>query len=159
MCLKGIAALYLDASTSLSYYTGLRAEGKERLHGAVIPADGPLSYICLAFEVQKTTASILIWGEIRGWDKHKDPKTLVIDTVEAQGVSGALAVDKPTAFCFVLLGESTAYPHGQTLNEGDMVLIDTVITVEGYHSEISHSYVFGEPTPRQREIRKLELAA
>ncbi|MEC8199353.1 MAG: aminopeptidase P family N-terminal domain-containing protein, partial [Pseudomonadota bacterium] len=42
---KGITALYLDASTSLSYYTGLRAEGKERLHGEVIPADGPLSYI------------------------------------------------------------------------------------------------------------------
>ena len=42
---QGIAALYLDTSTSLSYYTGLRAEGKERLHGEVIPADGPLSYI------------------------------------------------------------------------------------------------------------------
>ena len=62
---QGIAALYLDTSTSLSYYTGLRAEGKERLHGVVIPADGPLSYIYPAFEVEKTTASIVMRGEIR----------------------------------------------------------------------------------------------
>ena len=48
-----IAALYLDAPTSLCYYTGLRAEGKERSHGEVIPADGPLSYIYPAFEVKK----------------------------------------------------------------------------------------------------------
>ena len=62
MCLQGIAALYLDASTSLSYYNGLRADGKELLHGAVIPADGPLSFICLVFEVEKTTASIVMKG-------------------------------------------------------------------------------------------------
>ena len=33
-----IQALYLDASTSLYYFTGLRARQSERLHGAVIPA-------------------------------------------------------------------------------------------------------------------------
>ena len=66
---QGIAALNLDASTSLSYYTGLRAKGKERLHGEVIPADGPLSYIYPAFEVEKTTASIVMRGEIRGWNE------------------------------------------------------------------------------------------
>ena len=65
-----IAALYLDAPTSLCYYTGLRAEGKERSHGEVIPADGPLSYICPAFEVEKTTASIVMQGEIRGWNEY-----------------------------------------------------------------------------------------
>ena len=50
---QGIEALYSDESTSLSYYTGLRAEGKKRLHREVIPADGPLSYIYPAFEVGK----------------------------------------------------------------------------------------------------------
>jgi len=67
---QGIAALYLDASTRLSYYTGLLADGKKRLHGEVIPTDGPLSYICPAFEVVKTTASIVMRGEIRGWNKY-----------------------------------------------------------------------------------------
>ena len=63
---QGIAALYLDASTSLYYYTGLRAEGKERLHGEVIPADGPLSYICPAFEVKKNN-SLQRYAERNTW--------------------------------------------------------------------------------------------
>ena len=68
----GIAALYLDASTSLYYFTGLRGGGRERLHGAVIPAEGALSYICPAFEVEKTAASIVMPGDIRGWEEHED---------------------------------------------------------------------------------------
>jgi len=243
---QGIAALYLDASTSLYYFTGWRAGGRERLHGAVIPADGPLSYVCPTFEIEKTAASIVMQGDIRGWEEHEDPTALVIDTVEAHGSGGTLAIDEetpfftfdglrkagnrfdfvngsditgacrmikseteialmqrakeitlevqkaaarvlapgitteevqgfiaeahrklgadgPTAFNIVLFGEATAYPHGvphgQTLNEGDMVLIDTGTTVEGYHSDITRSYVFGEPTARQREIWDLELAA
>ena len=67
---QGIAALYLDASTRLSYYTGLRADGKKRLHGEVIPAEGSLSYIYPAFEVVKTPASFVMQGEIRGWKKY-----------------------------------------------------------------------------------------
>ena len=67
---QGIAALYLVASTRLSNYTGLRADGKKRLHGEVIPADGPLSYIYPAFQVVKTIASIVMRGEIRGWNKY-----------------------------------------------------------------------------------------
>ena len=63
----------------------------------------------------------------------------------------------------MLSDESTAYPHkvphGQALNAGEMVLIDAVTTVEVYHSEITCSYVFSEPAPRQREIKNLELAA
>ena len=61
------------------------------------------------------------------------------------------------SFSIVLFGEPTAYPHGvpypQTLADGDMVLIDIGATVEGYHSDITRSYVFGEPTPRQRPSR------
>ncbi len=63
----------------------------------------------------------------------------------------------------VQFGEATAYPHGvpypQTLQDGDMVLIDTGCFVEGYRSDITRSYVFGEPTPRQREIWNLEQHA
>ena len=40
-----------------------------------------------------------------------------------------------------------------------MVLIDTGATLYGYNSDITRSYVFGEPTPRQREIWELEKLA
>lgn len=59
-------------------------------------------------------------------------------------------------FCIVLFGEATAYPHGvkdpQILEDGDMVLIDTGCELEGYHSDITRCYVFGQPNRRQREV-------
>jgi Xaa-Pro dipeptidase len=66
-------------------------------------------------------------------------------------------------FCIVLFGEDTAYPHGvanpKVLEDGDMVLIDTGCQLEGYNSDITRSYVFGDPTERQREIWNLEKTA
>jgi Xaa-Pro dipeptidase len=60
-------------------------------------------------------------------------------------------------------GEGTAYPHGSDqdarLREGDVVLMDGGCTVEGYHSDISRTIVFGEPTERQRDVWELEKAA
>jgi Xaa-Pro dipeptidase len=66
-------------------------------------------------------------------------------------------------FCIVLFGPDSAFPHGvaqpKTLDEGDMVLIDTGCQLHGYISDITRSYVFGEPTAQQREIWNLEKAA
>lgn len=56
----------------------------------------------------------------------------------------------------VLLGEASAYPHGsgkpQEVREGEVVLIDGGCTVHGYTSDISRTFVFGEPTKAQREV-------
>lgn len=66
-------------------------------------------------------------------------------------------------FCIVLFGEDSAYPHGvkspKNLEQDDMVLIDTGIQLEGYNSDITRSYVFGEPNARQREVWDIEKAA
>lgn len=68
-----------------------------------------------------------------------------------------------STFCIVQFGRGTAFPHGlpgdPELHEGDMVLIDTGTTVQGYHSDITRSYVFGKPTDEQRRIWDLEKAA
>jgi len=59
-------------------------------------------------------------------------------------------------FALVLLNEASAYPHGsknpQTVREGSVVLIDTGCKVHGYSSDISRTWVYGEPTKRQREV-------
>jgi len=69
----------------------------------------------------------------------------------------------PSTFCMVQFGHGTAFPHGvpgdPQLREGDMVLIDTGTTVQGYHSDIARSYVFGTPDDEQRRIWDLEHAA
>jgi Xaa-Pro dipeptidase len=59
-------------------------------------------------------------------------------------------------FSLVLLNEASAYPHGsvkpQSIRRGSVVLIDTGCSVHGYVSDISRTWVFGEPTARQREV-------
>ena len=56
----------------------------------------------------------------------------------------------------ILLGEASAYPHGsgqpQEVREGEVVLMDCGCNVHGYQSDISRTFVFGEPTARQREV-------
>ena len=243
----GVDALYLDATTSLRYFTGLVCYPSERLHGAIISAD-QLFYVCPAFEEEKTRASMVIEGDFILWQEHENPAAAVangvlkltasnnaclaiddqtpfftvdglqkasakisivngggliaecrriksdnelalleqakastllvqqsvarilfegIDTRDVQAFLDdahlALGMDGRSTFKIVLFGEPTAYPHGvpyaQSLKEGDMVLIDTGATLHGYNSDITRSYVFGEPTARQRQIWELEQAA
>ena len=242
---QGIDALYLDTSSNLRYFTGIALSLTERLHGAVIPAEGEVAYLSPAFEEPKTRTLLRYGDDIRVWEEHEDPTALVIDTVRSKGCdSGTIAIDPATPFytvdgmrragnryhfanaasitaacrqvksaaevaliqaamdvtlevqkaaarCLapgmtttevgefldaahrklggkpasraVQFGEATAYPHGvpypQVLAAGDMVLIDTGCFVEGYRSDITRTYVFGDPTPRQREIWELELRA
>jgi Xaa-Pro dipeptidase len=59
-------------------------------------------------------------------------------------------------FALVLLGEASAYPHGsgqpQMVRDGEVVLMDCGCTVEGYQSDISRTFVFGEANRRQRQV-------
>ena len=64
---------------------------------------------------------------------------------------------------FCSFGKYTAFPHGsitpQTLHKGDVVLMDGGCSVEGYQSDITRTFVFGQPTQRQRGIWNLERKA
>jgi Xaa-Pro dipeptidase len=75
----------------------------------------------------------------------------------------AAGSDSGSTFAIVAFAEQTAYPHGpeepQQLREGDLVLVDTGCTFQGYHSDLTRTYVFGQPTPRQREIWETERDA
>lgn len=242
---QGIGALYLDTSTNLAYFTGIGLKLTERLHGAIIPAEGGIAYLSPAFEEPKTREYMRFGDDVRVWEEHEDPAALVIETVRGMGhEGGTIAIDPATPFFTVdglrragnsfgftsaatiteacrqvkspaeiaimqaanditlevqkataralsagvgtaevkafldaahrrlggvpaggaaQFGEATAYPHGvpyeQVLRDGDMVLVDTGCTLHGYRSDITRTYVFGDPTPRQREIWELEQRA
>ena len=96
---RGIHALYLDASTSTFYFTGLRLRGSERLHGVLIPAEGEITYLTPVFEEAKLRTMITLDGAVRGWQEHEDPTALVIETVREMGyANGTIAVDPATPF-------------------------------------------------------------
>ena len=66
-------------------------------------------------------------------------------------------------FCIVSFGVDTSLPHGgesdRALGEGDAVLIDTGCHIDGYNSDITRSYCFGDAPPRLHEIWALEKEA
>ncbi|MBW4331644.1 Xaa-Pro peptidase family protein [Stakelama sp. CBK3Z-3] len=68
-----------------------------------------------------------------------------------------------SSFCIVQFGRATAYPHGlpgdRALEDGQLVLVDTGCLVEGYHSDITRTYAFGEVGEAEREIWTIEAAA
>jgi Xaa-Pro dipeptidase len=59
-------------------------------------------------------------------------------------------------FALVLLNEASAYPHGslqpQSVGDGSVILMDCGCTVQGYQSDISRTWVHGEPSARQRKV-------
>ena len=59
--------------------------------------------------------------------------------------------------------DHAARPHHEvgrrTIVEGDTVIIDVGALVDGYHSDMTRSYVIGEPTMEQREIYALVEAS
>ena len=75
----------------------------------------------------------------------------------------ALGADDGSSFCAVQFGHASAYPHGlpgeQKLKAGDIVLIDTGCKVSGYNSDITRTYVFGEPSAEQRRVWEVEKKA
>ena len=235
----GLAAVWLDASSSLSYFTGLHLGQSERIHGALITGDGPPVYVTPVFEAPKLNSLIRLPGPLLMWEEDEDPFALIakhvagssgrglgldpatpfrfacrlmavidgavhpaqdmiaalrqvksateiaiiqtamdaswqvqravhaglrdgISTVEVAAFINAahIALGLKPLFAAVQFGEATAYPHGvpyaQTLTPGDMVLIDMGGTLHGYQSDITRTYVFGQPTAKQRQLWQVE---
>ena len=243
---QGIAAMYIDAGTNLTYFTGLKWYKSERLVGAILPAKGELCYVAPHFEQGSLNDYMKLNGEFFGWHEHQSPYALIAEILQKQGINeGKLAVDpsagyflvdgiikanpqltvinadvitapcrecksdaeialmqtaknmtlevhkaaasilKPgistseveafinqahkkvgasgSSFCIVLFGLATSFPHGvkdpQVLQENDWVLIDTGCIVEGYHSDITRTYAYGEATDEQRAVWQVEKEA
>ncbi|HEY3852282.1 MAG TPA: Xaa-Pro peptidase family protein [Steroidobacteraceae bacterium] len=59
-------------------------------------------------------------------------------------------------FALTLLNEASAYPHGshqpQSVAEGSVILMDCGCSVQGYQSDISRTWVFGDASARQRKV-------
>jgi Xaa-Pro aminopeptidase len=89
-----------------------------------------------------------VHGRIEGGMRGSDILALMVAATEQLGGEHE--------FSLVLLNEASAYPHGslkpQEVHSGSVILIDTGCSVHGYQSDISRSWVFGEPSHRQREV-------
>ncbi|MFT5635301.1 MAG: Xaa-Pro dipeptidase [Cognaticolwellia sp.] len=89
-----------------------------------------------------------VFSKLKAGMSQSDVKSLMH---KAQGQLGGKG-----AWNMALFNQASAYPHGtkqkQTLTEGSVVLMDCGCNVQGYQSDISRTFVFGEPTKRQRDV-------
>ena len=78
------------------------------------------------------------------------------DDVSAMMQAAQTALGGVSIWSMALFGSSSAYPHGsgqhQEIVDGQIVLMDSACTVHGYYSDISRTFVYGEPGARQREV-------
>ena len=81
----------------------------------------------------------------------------------AKNISAAFNALGTNGGAMAIFGKYTAFPHGsiapQKLREGDLVLIDDGVSVEGYQSDITRTVIFGKPTDRQKYVWDLERKA
>ncbi len=106
----GLAAIYVNAGTNLSYFTGTPWRASERMVGALIPASGPPVYIAPAFEKTTLLQFMGIKGRICTWEEHESPYAIMSELFAAQNIrTGRLGLDESTPF-FVTNGLSKACP-------------------------------------------------
>ncbi len=83
-----------------------------------------------------------------------DFANLVSQGHSRQGFSGGAGVQ---------VGQYSALPHGsvtpQVIEEGSVLLIDGGCSVEGYRSDISRTFLLGEPTDKMREVFDIDRRA
>jgi Xaa-Pro dipeptidase len=94
----GIAAIYVDAGTNLTYFTGTRWHASERMVGAIVPATGAVAYIAPAFEESTIADFMVVEGAIHTWQEHESPYQLFVDTLQQLGITGRIGIDESAAF-------------------------------------------------------------
>ncbi len=74
-----------------------------------------------------------------------------------------LGSERPSFDTIVGAGPNSALPHAQpterTIAKGDVVVIDFGATYRGYHSDMTRTFVVGQPTLRQSEIHESVIHA
>lgn len=74
-----------------------------------------------------------------------------------------LGIASGSYFCIVLFGKDSSFPHGvkspKSLEENDIVLVDTGTQFNGYISDITRTYIYGDANDKENKIWENEKAA
>jgi len=96
---EGIAAVYLNAGTNMTYFTGTKWYASERMVGAILPARGALAYIAPAFEESTIRDFMLVEGAVHCWEEHESPYQLFIDVLARTGIAPDAAKPPRIGIC------------------------------------------------------------
>lgn len=235
---NNIAAVVIEAGSSMVYFTGVRWWQSERLTAAILPAEGIPCVVTPFFEEPSVRETLAVPATFRVWQEDENPTATIagflrdyklakgrigveanvryfafhgleealpdVTLVPATAVVRATRMIKSAAelalmqkatdvtiaayrwvqprveagmsqgqvsalmdaatrklggspeFSMVLIGESSAYPHGskhpRAVADGEIVLMDCGCTVHGYQSDVSRTWVHGTASAAQRKV-------
>lgn len=96
---NGMDAIYVEAGSSLFYFTGIRWGNSERMMAAVIPKNGEVVYICPAFEEDRLRELIKLGSEVRVWEEHESPYDVVAGIFSDLGIAtGKIGMEERVRF-------------------------------------------------------------
>ena len=112
-----IAAIYLNAGTNLTYFTGMKWYASERMVGAILPAEGGVQFIAPTFEVGTLLDYQVVKGPIHTWQEHESPYKLFATVLVELGITdkSVIGIDESTAF-FIFDGIRQAAPQHTWVN-------------------------------------------
>ncbi|NGQ94150.1 aminopeptidase P family protein [Brevibacillus sp. SYP-B805] len=98
-----------------------------------------------------------------GLKKVKAGVTELELVAELEYLMKRMGAEGPSFSTMVLAGENSALPHGhpgdRTIREGELLLFDMGVALDGYVSDITRTFAVGEINERQKEIYQTVLAA
>jgi Xaa-Pro dipeptidase len=103
---NNLAAILLPQGTSLTYFTGIRWEGGERLFAMLLPAKGQAFYVTPAFEEGRAREQIAQSpdgnnADVRPWQEDESPYARVAEGLRDRGLSSAtIGIEETTKFLF-----------------------------------------------------------
>lgn len=160
---RGVLALD-DALPLFVYHALVRRFGAERLIDG-----GPM---IRSQRLLKSEAEIAIiqYAMDLTLDIHRRVHALIKPGIRASEVvrfiddqHRASGAEGGSTFCIVSFGEATSLPHGadgdQIYKPGDVVLVDTGCRFDGYHSDLTRTYMLDEPTAEFARIWSIEREA
>ena len=83
-----IDAIFLEGTTTCTYFTGMRWGQSERTFGVVIPSKGSIAYVCPQFEEDRARELInpVFGEEVRCWEEHESPYALILGIAKDRGI-------------------------------------------------------------------------
>jgi Xaa-Pro aminopeptidase len=87
MAEQRLDAIFMEGTTSMFYFVGMRWGQSERPFGVVIPASGPIAYIMPGFEESRARELIIpaFGDDIRVWQEDESPYKLIAGIVRDRG--------------------------------------------------------------------------
>jgi Xaa-Pro dipeptidase len=104
MAKEKMDAIFMEGTTTCTYFTGMRWGQSERTFGLVIPAKGPIAYVCPKFEEDRARELIIpeFGDEVRCWEEHESPYERIAGIVKDRGIRyGRIGMEERVRFFIV----------------------------------------------------------